>query len=124
MISAVTINTSLSTLIRLSPVNNPTRIPNDEYCFDNSLNFSLDNDLIGVVYITLFFFLKVWIIAYSPTFVFPDDVGATTKTFLFLMGFGPLIMTILLSAIFGMKLRAGWGQHSAGSVQRPWLFRG
>lgn len=32
------------------------------------------------------------------------------KTFLFLMGFGPLLMTILLSAIFGMKLRAGWGQ--------------
>jgi len=32
------------------------------------------------------------------------------KTFLFLMGMGPFLLTISLSAIFGMKLRAGWGQ--------------
>ena len=32
------------------------------------------------------------------------------KTFLFFTGLGPFLMTILLSAIFGMKLRAGWGQ--------------
>lgn len=32
------------------------------------------------------------------------------KTFLFFTGLGPLLLTLLLSAIFGMKLRAGWGQ--------------
>ncbi len=32
------------------------------------------------------------------------------KTFLLFMALGPFLMTVLLSAIFGMKLRAGWGQ--------------
>ncbi len=32
------------------------------------------------------------------------------KTFLFLIGMGPFLLTILSSAFFGMRLRAGWGQ--------------
>ncbi len=32
------------------------------------------------------------------------------KAFLFFMGLGPFILTVVLSAVFGMKLRAGWGQ--------------
>jgi hypothetical protein len=37
-------------------------------------------------------------------------VNVSDKTFLLLMGFGPFLLTIILSAIAGMKLRAGWGQ--------------
>ena len=32
------------------------------------------------------------------------------KSFLLIMGLGPFILTVLLSAIAGLKLRAGWGQ--------------
>lgn len=31
------------------------------------------------------------------------------KTFLFYIGFGPLLLTALLSVLFGIKLRGGWG---------------
>ncbi len=38
------------------------------------------------------------------------NLARADKLFLFFMGIGPLLLTIILSAIFGMKLRAGWGQ--------------
>jgi 4-amino-4-deoxy-L-arabinose transferase-like glycosyltransferase len=37
-------------------------------------------------------------------------LSTSDKTFLLLIGLGPFILTILLSAISGIKLRAGWGQ--------------
>lgn len=38
------------------------------------------------------------------------EINLSDKTFLLLMGLGPYLITILLSAIAGFKLRSGWGQ--------------
>lgn len=38
------------------------------------------------------------------------DIKKSDKRFLLFMGFGPFILTVLLSAFAGIKLRAGWGQ--------------
>jgi 4-amino-4-deoxy-L-arabinose transferase-like glycosyltransferase len=38
------------------------------------------------------------------------SIANTDKTFLLLIGLGPFILTVLLSAITGIKLRSGWGQ--------------
>lgn len=46
----------------------------------------------------------------KPVLASPPPITTFDKTFLLTMGLGPFILTILLSAIFGMKLRAGWGQ--------------
>lgn len=46
----------------------------------------------------------------KPIFAARPSLTNFDKTFLLFMGFGPFLLTILLSAIFGMKLRAGWGQ--------------
>jgi len=40
----------------------------------------------------------------------PISVSLSDKRFLIFMGLGPFLLTILLSAIMGLKLRAGWGQ--------------
>ena len=37
-------------------------------------------------------------------------IHSRDKKFLLLLGFGPFLLTVFLSAIAGMKLRAGWGQ--------------
>jgi 4-amino-4-deoxy-L-arabinose transferase-like glycosyltransferase len=37
-------------------------------------------------------------------------ISPFNKTFLFFVGLGPLLLTVILSALLGMKLRAGWGQ--------------
>ncbi|MBV8802263.1 MAG: glycosyltransferase family 39 protein [Gammaproteobacteria bacterium] len=42
----------------------------------------------------------------SPSF----KISSFDRKFLFLMGMGPFLITIFLSFIMGMKLRAGWGQ--------------
>ncbi len=46
----------------------------------------------------------------KPFLAARPPLAAFDKAFLLIAGFGPFLMTILLSAIFGMKLRAGWGQ--------------
>jgi 4-amino-4-deoxy-L-arabinose transferase-like glycosyltransferase len=42
----------------------------------------------------------------------PAKINITSfdKAFLWYVGVGPLLLTVVLSAILGMKLRAGWGQ--------------
>jgi len=39
----------------------------------------------------------------------PSKISYYDESFLLLTGLGPFILTLLLSVIFGMKLRAGWG---------------
>ncbi|MEO8402692.1 MAG: glycosyltransferase family 39 protein [Gammaproteobacteria bacterium] len=46
----------------------------------------------------------------KPFLIDRPPLSSFDKTFLFFLGMGPFILTILLSAVFGMKLRAGWGQ--------------
>jgi len=39
-----------------------------------------------------------------------QSISQLDKQFLFFVGLGPFLLTILLSAVMGIKLRAGWGQ--------------
>lgn len=53
---------------------------------------------------------SILLLGRKPILVTRPTLSNFDKTFLLFMGFGPFIVTVLLSAIFGMKLRAGWGQ--------------
>jgi 4-amino-4-deoxy-L-arabinose transferase-like glycosyltransferase len=47
----------------------------------------------------------------KPALPLPSiQIHSFDKRFLFFVGLGPYVLTILLSALAGMKLRAGWGQ--------------
>ncbi len=55
--------------------------------------------------------LSVLFIGKKPTFAEPKiQLTRFDKEFLFYVGLGPLLLTVLLSAFTGIKLRAGWGQ--------------
>jgi hypothetical protein len=53
---------------------------------------------------------SILLLGKKPILTKLNPLASFDKAFLFLVGMGPFILTILLSAIFGMKLRAGWGQ--------------
>jgi 4-amino-4-deoxy-L-arabinose transferase-like glycosyltransferase len=63
-----------------------------------------------VVLPSLFLLLILWI-GKKPSRLEPRiTINHFDKTFLFLVGTGPFLLTVLVSAITGIKLRAGWGQ--------------
>jgi len=56
------------------------------------------------------FLFAILLLGKKPILMALPRLSTFDKSFLFFTGFGPFLMTLLLSAIFGMKLRAGWGQ--------------
>lgn len=63
------------------------------------------------VLLPMLFLFSVLLIGKKPWCVTPTFmISSFDKAFLFWIGVGPLLLTILLSAFTGMKLRAGWGQ--------------
>lgn len=53
---------------------------------------------------------SILLLGKKPILIKRPPLATFDKTFLLFMGLGPFFLTVLLSAIFGMKLRAGWGQ--------------
>lgn len=53
---------------------------------------------------------SILLLGKKPVLVARPSLTTFDKTFLLFLGFGPFFMTVLLSLVFGMKLRAGWGQ--------------
>src|SRR5579872_4260355 len=53
---------------------------------------------------------SILLLGKKPILTKLPPVTTFDKTFLLLIGLGPFFLTILLSAILGMRLRAGWGQ--------------
>jgi 4-amino-4-deoxy-L-arabinose transferase-like glycosyltransferase len=58
-----------------------------------------------------FILLLITLIGKKPFRLFPPlKMNSFNKEFLLFMGIGPFLITVFLSFIMGMKLRAGWGQ--------------
>ncbi len=55
--------------------------------------------------------LVVWLMLGKKPYMAQERIVVSTydKEFLFIIGLGPYLLTILLAAIVGMKLRSGWG---------------
>ncbi|HSW94117.1 MAG TPA: glycosyltransferase family 39 protein [Gammaproteobacteria bacterium] len=67
---------------------------------------------------------SILLLGKKPVLEKREPLSTFDKTFLLFMGFGPLLMTVLLSALFGMRLRAGWGQpllSLSGIMLMTWL---
>ena len=60
------------------------------------------------VFLPALFLFGIFFIGKKP-FLAPQKISSFNKLFLFWMGLGPFLTTLLLSLLFGMKLRAGWG---------------
>jgi 4-amino-4-deoxy-L-arabinose transferase-like glycosyltransferase len=62
-------------------------------------------------FLPVFFLLAFLFIGKKSTLIQPQiKINDFDKQFLLYVGFGPLFLTILLSALTGIKLRAAWGQ--------------
>jgi len=63
------------------------------------------------VLLPMLLLFSILLIGKKPWRVTPPLVmNSFDKAFLFWVGVGPLLLTVLLSVLTGMKLRAGWGQ--------------
>ncbi len=56
------------------------------------------------------FLFAILLLNKKPALTTLPPLNNFDKTFLFWVGAGPFLLTVLLSVFFGMKLRAGWGQ--------------
>ena len=62
------------------------------------------------VLIPAFLLFSILLLGKKPILTKLPSLQPFDKAFLLYIGLGPFLLTLLLSAIFGMKLRAGWGQ--------------
>lgn len=54
--------------------------------------------------------LLILILKQKPALTRTPSLSNFDKRFLLYLGLGPMLLTVLLSALLGLKLRAGWGQ--------------
>ena len=66
--------------------------------------------IVEVILPTLFVISLLLIDSKSSCVSARQPMSRLDKQFLFFIGLGPFLLTILLSAVMGIKLRAGWGQ--------------
>jgi 4-amino-4-deoxy-L-arabinose transferase-like glycosyltransferase len=76
--------------------------------------------ILPVLFLLFFLFLGEKPLRLQP----PLHINRFDKEFLLLVGMGPFLLTILLAAVTGIKLRAGWGQplfSLGGMIAIVWL---